>query len=450
MTMWCTEAPAARPPIRGLLGLLLLALAPLQAAPPIEHWETANGARVYYVHAAELPMVDLRVVFDAGGARDGEKAGLAQLTSALLPDGAGALDADAIADRFASLGARFGTSSARDMAVVSLRSLTDPELLEPALETFALVLREPRFEQTGFARDRNRMLIAVRMGMQSPSYLMERAFFEALYQGHPYGSPPGGTEESLAALAREDAVEFHRRHYVGRNAVVAIVGDLDRAAAETLAERAVGGLPAGEPAPPLPEVPRLVGDANVHVTHPSAQSHVRIGELGIARNDPDHFALVVGNHVLGGGGMVSRLHAEIRERRGLSYSVYSYFSPMAAPGPFVMALQTATDQAAEATRLLYEELRRFLAEGPTEEELEASKRNITGGFPLRIDSNSAIVEHLAAIGFYRMPLDYLETYVERVDAVTLEEVRDAFARHLDPERVLTVVVGQARGKEVKR
>lgn len=422
--------------------IFLIPLADVQATPDIQHWTTENGARVYFVQAPELPMVDVRVVFDAGSARDAGKAGLAQLTSAVLPDGAGDLSADEIAERFENVGARFGASAGRDMATVSLRSLTDPKLLQPALETFALILTRPAFAPADFERNRNQMLVAVRHGQQSPGYLAEKAFFAGLYGDHPYGSPPGGTEETLQAITREDVLNFYKRYYVARNAVVAIVGDLDRRAAERLVQTVVGGLPKGEAPPPLPEVEDLAEAREVEVPHPSAQSHVRIGQIGMARHDPQYFALYVGNHILGGSGLVSRLNDEIRERRGLSYSVYSYFYPMQRKGPFLMGLQTSTEQAEEAVRLLQAQLERFVTQGPTPEELAEAKKNITGGFALRIDSNGKIVDYLSVIGFYGLPLDYLDRFVERIEAVTLEDVRAAFKRHLEPERNLTVIVGR--------
>lgn len=426
-----------------LVMAFLLPFAQAHATPQIQHWQTANGARVYFVAAHELPMVDVRVVFDAGSARDNGKAGLAQLASAVLPDGAGDLTADQIAERFENVGARFGTDADRDMATVSLRSLVDPKFLQPALETFALVLTRPAFTQPDFERNRNQMIVGVRYGEQSPGYLADKAFYAGLYGDHPYGSPPEGTAASLQAITRDDVVDFYKRYYVARNAVVAIVGDLDRRAAERLAESVAGRLPAGEAPPPLPEVKSLAEPRVVEIPHPSAQSHVQIGQVGMARNDPDYFALYVGNHILGGSGLVSRLNEEVRERRGLSYSVYSYFLPMQRKGPFLMGLQTGTEQTEEAIRLLKEQLQRFVAQGPTPEELAEAKKNITGGFALRIDSNSKIVGYLSVIGFYGLPLDYLDRFIARVDAVTLDDVRAAFKRHLEPERNLTVVVGRA-------
>lgn len=411
------------------------------AAPTIQHWETGNGARVYFVPAPELPMVDIEVIFDAGGARDGDKGGIAQLTNGLLDQGAGKLNADQIAEHFENLGAQFGASSHRDMAVVSLRSLTDPQLLQPALETFALILREPTFPADSLERIRNQMLIALQGELQSPGAIANKAFYKALYGDHPYASPVLGTEDSLKALSRNEVVAYHKRYYVARNAVVAIVGALDRAATEKLVNSLMSGLSAGKAAPPLPNVAPLKEAQSIHIDYPSTQTHVLIGQPGMTRDDPDYFALYVGNHMLGGSGLVSRISEEVREKRGLSYSAYSYFTPMRDKGPYTLGLQTRNDQTEEAIKVLRETLQHFIDEGPTKKELKASKQNITGGFPLRISSNSKIVQNLAAIGFYNLPLDYLDTFNAHVEAVTIEQIRDAFKSHVHPDKMVTVTVG---------
>jgi zinc protease len=327
------------------------------------------------------------------------------------------------------------------MAVVSLRSLTDPELLAPALDTFATLLAQPDFPDTALERVRQQMLVALEQERQDPAAQARNAWYRAVYGDHPYAVPTLGTPESVNALTREQVVAFQRRFYVARNAVVAIVGDLDRGQAEALADQVIGGLPAGEPAPPLPPVAALSAPRSVTVAFPSAQTHVLVGQPGIDRGDPDYFPLYVGNHILGGGGFTSRLTREVRDDRGLSYSVYSAFVPMRARGPFLLGLQTRNDQAGEALTVLNGVLDKFVAEGPTAAELEAAKRNITGGFPLRIDSNANIVEYLALIGFYRLPLDYLDTFNDRVEAVTAAQVRAAFAHRVHPDRLVTVTVG---------
>ena len=383
------------------------------------------------------------MIFDAGSARDGDKGGLAQLTNSLLDQGAGKLNADEIADRFEGLGAQFGTSSYRDMAVTSLRSLTDPKLLQPALETYAEILHEPTFPADSFERVRNQMLIALQGQQQSPGDIADKAFYKALYGDHPYASPVLGTDESLKALRREDVIKFHHQYYVAHNAVIAIVGALDRTAAETLVNNLVKGLAAGDAPAPLPAVTPLTTARSIHIDYPSTQTHVLIGQPGMARGDPDYYVLYVGNHILGGSGLVSRISDEVREKRGLSYSAYSYFFPMRDEGPFILGLQTRNEKTAEAIDVMRETLQKFIEEGPTEKELKASKQNITGGFPLRISSNSKIVDNLSAIGFYNLPLDYLDTFNSRIEAVSIDQIKDAFTRRVHPDKMVTVTVGPA-------
>jgi len=424
-----------------LLGLGLLFSLTAAASPEIQHWTTDNGARVYFVAAPELPMVDIRVVFDAGSARDGKLPGLAMLTNGMLEEGAGKLNADDIAARFDSLGARFSANSERDMAIVSLRSLIKPSLLEPALDVFSLVLSQPSVPHEALERVRNQMLIGLQAEEQSPGDISRKAFYHTLYDSHPYGIHPAGTVKSIKAMSRKEVLDFHHRYYVGHNAVVAIVGAVTRDEAAQLAEKAVGALPAGKAAPALPPVPALKQAIDKHINYPSAQSHVLMGEPGDYRGDPDYFPLYVGNHILGGSGLVSRLSEEVREKRGLSYSVYSYFMPMRKKGPFILGLQTRTASTGEALKVLRQTLDKFTKEGPTEEELEAAKKNITGGFPLKIDSNSDILGYIAMIGFYRLPLNYLDSFNSRINAVTAAQIRDAFARRVHPDKMVTITVG---------
>lgn len=423
----------------GLLGGLLAV--PAGANPAIDSWTTSNGARVLLVSTPTLPMVDVRIAFDAGAARDDATPGLARFTSGLLFDGSGDLDAQAIASGFERLGAQYGASAERDMAVVSLRSLADPPQLDPAVDLLARILAAPDFPDDAVARARRTLKVALAQEREQPGQIASRAFYQAAYRSHPDASWPDGEPDTLSLLTRQAAQDFHRRYYVARNAVVAIVGAVDRAGAQALAERLLAGLPAGEAAPALTEVLPLAEEANERIRHPSVQAHVLLGAPVLTRDDPDYFPLVVGNHVLGGSGLVSRVSNVIREQRGLAYSAYSYFIPMRQAGPFLMGLQTRGDQAGEAIALLRQTLDEFIAEGPSEQELGAAKRNLSGGFPLRLDSNREIVDYLAMLGFYRLPLDWLDRYVERVNAVTVEQIRETFARRLHPERLVLIRVG---------
>jgi len=423
-----------------LSGLLLLSISIAHAGPEIQHWQTSNGARVYYVPAPALPMVDIRIIFDAAGARDNIP-GVALMTNGLLEEGTGEMDADAIADAFASVGAQFGASSHRDMSVINLRSLTQTELLNKAVNTATQLITKPSFPDESLDRERKRMLIALQGKKQSPGAITNEAFFTALYGDHPYANEATGTEESVQQITRQHLIEHHQRYYVGRNAIIAIVGAVDRQQAEQLANTLLGKLPAGEAAKPVPEVASLKQAELVKKAFPSSQTHLLVGQPAIKRGDKDRFALVVGNHILGGSGLVSRLSEEIREKRGLSYSTYSAFSPMRQRGPFRLGLQTRNDQADEALKILMQTLEEFMVNGPTEAELESAKNNIIGSFALNLDSNSKIVENIAMIGFYQLPLDYLDTYTTKVETITIEQIKDAFKRHVQTDKMVTVMVG---------
>ena len=431
--------------------LLLLIVIPLSgwAGPKIEQWRLPQGAKVYYVHNPQLPLVDIRVLFAAGSAWDGEKYGLATLTSALLDTGAGEWNADEIALRLESVGAQLGTGVSRDSAWLSLRSLTESDKLQTALETAAEILKSPRFAHLDFQREKKRLLLGLKQREESPGELAGMMFFEAIYRNYPYAHPSDGTIETVQAIQRQDLREFHQRYYVASNAVVVIVGAVDKSEAKKIAKALVGGLPEGEPAPAIPEVPVPEKADIQRKVFPSAQTHIYTGMPVLKRKDLDYFPLYVGNYALGGGGFVSRIVKEVREKRGFAYSAYSYFAPMKEKGPYLAGLQTRNDQAYPALEVLRKTIAEFQAKGPTIEELKAAKKNITGGFVLRYDSNSKLAEYVAMIGFYDLPLDYLDTFTEKVEKVTISEIADAFRRRIDLNRFQTVLVGGGAVRQSK-
>ncbi|HGX92857.1 MAG TPA: insulinase family protein [Candidatus Tenderia sp.] len=427
--------------ITRLAWVLFFAIGAAQATPDIQHWNTSNQAQVFFVEAPELPMVDIRIIFNAASAHDGDKPGTALLTNGLLNEGTPQMNADQIAERFESLGAEFGSASLKDMAVVSLRSLTQKELLDPAVDTLAALLSQPTFPKENLERERKRLLTSLQAKKQSPGAIASEMFFKGIYQDHPYAAESSGTEASVKAIKRSDLVAFHQRYYVGSNATVAIVGAVSKKQAQALAEKVIGSLPQGKPAAAIAKVKPLTQGRTLTTFFPSSQTHILVGQPGMTRDDPDYFPLYVGNHILGGSGLVSRLSEEVREKRGLSYSAYSYFSPMRQQGPFQMGLQTRNDQADEALKVMMETLQTFIKEGPQATELEAAKQNLTGGFALRLDSNKKIIEYVAMIGFYDLPLDYLNTLLSRIESVTTEQIQEAFSRRITPDRMVTVMVG---------
>ena len=424
--------------------VLLLLHSAVMATPTIQNWQTSNGARVLFVQAPELPMLAARVVFDAGSARDEGLPGLAMITNALLTEGAGKLNADQIAERIDDVGAELSASSLRDMAIVSLRTLTEKHALDTSVSIMADVIARPSFVRSAIDRNLQAMKISLRQDEQSPSSVASKAFYRALYIEHPYAQPSGGTRDSLNSINRKDIEKFHQQYYVAKNAVLVMVGDVDRKQAENLAEQLLGKLPAGERATQLPAVEMIKAQRN-EIDFPSTQAHIYIGLPVLSRGDPDYFPLYVGNHVLGGSGLVSKIAVEVREKRGLAYSAYSYFSPMRGPGPFQVGLQTKNSQAMEAEKVVMDTLKDFLENGPDAKDLERTRKNITGGFPLKIASNKDIVGYLAMLGFYDMPLDYLDTFVDKVNAVTSEQIQDAFKRRVKIDQLSTIIVGQPGG-----
>ena len=404
----------------------------------IQHWIAPSGAKVYFVETRVLPILDVQIDFAAGTAFvPAGKSGLAGLTQGLLEAGADDLDEEHIAGRLVDIGARLGGGADNDRASVSLRTLSAKPEREAALELMRTVLSAPTFPQSVLEREKGRTIASIREAETRPDAIAAKRFAAAIYPDHPYGVSP--TVDSVAAITREDLVSFHRQHYGATGAVVSIIGDLSRTEAEAIAQRLTEALPAGggDLVPPAVKKPLR---ETIKIPHPAAQSHVHIGLPAIRRSDPDYFPLLVGNYTLGGGGFVSRLMKEVREKRGYAYSVYSYFAPRKLEGPFEIGLQTRREQVGDALKVVDEVLTGYMAKGPTPKELAAAKKNMVDGLALRMDSNAKLLGYLSTIGFYGLPLTYLDDFPAKVNAVTAEQVRAAFARHVKAENLVTVIV----------
>lgn len=433
---------------RSLLAAVLCCFAPFVSATPlIQHWQSANGAKVLFVEDHDIAMLDVAVSFPAGSAYDvASQTGVAALTHHLLDLGAGGLSEDDVARGVADIGAQLGGSFDQDRASVTLRTLSSPPERERALDILAQVLQQPRFPDDILAREKARVIASLKEAETKPESIADKAFQRALFGVHPYAQPVSGEIPSVERIAVADLRDFYAGHYHAAVAVVAIMGDVSRAQAEAIAEKLTAQLPQGAAAAPLPEVATHIAPVERRIAHPASQSHILFGAPGIARSDPDYFPLYVGNYILGGGGFVSRLMEEVREKRGMAYSVYSYFVPMQRPGAFQIGLQTKKEQADEALRLVRAILSDFVAQGPSAKELRAAKQNIVGGFPLRIDSNRKILDYLSMIGFYDLPLTYLDDFSGKVERVTAVQIREAFRRHIDPQAMATVIVGAPEGE----
>lgn len=435
---------------RNALALLALVIVPgwAQAAIPIQHWTHPSGARVYLVESPSIPMLDVQIDVDGGSRRDpAAQAGLASVTADLLTAGvaaqgdAPALDENQLAEAWADLGASFGASASGERFSLSLRSLTQPDLLQRAVALAARQLAAPAWPDAVWQRDRARMVAAWQEAQTRPATHAGRAFAQAVYGDHPYGRE--ATPQTLAAIDTAAMQAFYRRHLAACRAQVVLVGAIDRAGAERIVGQFMSAIaPHGcEALPAVADVPGLTTAVERRIPFDAAQAQVLVGQPGMARNDPDFFPLFVGNYILGGGGFVSRLTTEVREKRGLSYSVYSYFAPGLQAGAFQLGLTTRPDQADQALAVAREVVQRFVTEGPTEAELQAAKDFLVNGFALRIDSNRKLLDNVANIAWYGLPLDHLDGWTAQVQRVSTADIRRAFQRVLQPQRMVTVVLG---------
>ncbi len=435
----------------GLAFALTLVATNAYATPHIQHWQAKSGAQVYFVEDHGLPMLDVAVGFHAGSGFDtAQKSGVAAMTRNMLNLGSKGLSEDDISRKMADIGAQLGGGFDQDRAGISLRTLSNPAQRDQALDIMASVLQRPTFPEKVLAREKMRLVAKLKDQQTRPEAIAEKAFAKAVYGNHPYGLPSQGSVATVKKITRNDLVNFYRKHYGAKSAVVALVGDVTRSEAEAIAEKLTAQLPEGGASEQIPPVTMQIKASEQRIPNPASQSHILIGAPGVSRTDPDYFTLYVGNYILGGGGFVSRLMNEVREKRGLAYSVYSYFFPLQQPGPFRIGLQTRKQSADQALAIVRDTLRKFIEQGPTGQELKAAKDHIIGGFPLRIDSNRKILGYLGMIGFYGLPLTYLDDFPAKVEKVTVADIRDAFKRRVDPDALATVIVGAPDEKKTEQ
>lgn len=408
----------------------------------IEHWSTKNGVPVYFVAKNEIPIIDIGVLFHAGSAQDYNSPGIAQFTVQMLDQGTQNLNVDQIANRFEAVGAHYNAGINQDMTVLNLRSLSAPQYFNPAFSTFSTLLKDASFPQTAINRIKKQTLISLQQEAQIPSAIAAKTFYQTLYGLHAYASPILGNKTSIEQISQEKLLKFYRLNYVAQNAMIAIVGNVTKAKAINIAEQLSTMLEKGEKSLPIntPLSPHLKNHI-IKVPYPSKQTTIFLGQIGIAVKDPDYFPLVVGNQILGGGILTSKLFNEVRNKRGLCYGINSGFKPLQAAGPFLIVLQTRRDQAAKALSLTQQTLKNFLANGPTTQELQGAKQALIGSFPSSISSNEGILAATEKIGFYQLPLDYLDTYQQKINSVNLEQIRHAYQR-IKPEKMLVVMLGK--------
>ncbi|MCD6055360.1 MAG: non-proteolytic protein peptidase family [Gammaproteobacteria bacterium] len=410
----------------------------------IQQWQTTNGIPVYFVESPGLPILDIRLAFDAGSARDETIPGLAQITNMMFAEATSTDNADTIAAKFDEAGAIFVNHVDRDSAIVALRTLTQPDAMKKALDTFQAVLTDPVFPEENLARIKNQVLRSLEEDKQDPAQTAADRFYQLVYEASPYAHPVSGNAETVEKINTFQVKQFHDRYYAASNAVMVMVGDLSTSDAQQIAQTLSQHLPQGRPAKALAlSTPQKKALREV-LPFPSSQTTIMVGQVGINRQDKDYFSLYVGNYILGGGDFASRLFETVRVKNGLAYGIYSYFLPLSAKGPFVIALQSRNQKASEALSITQTVLSDFVKKGPTSAELTAAKNNILRSFVLRLNSNDAIANQLVVMAFYHLPLNYLDTFASKVNAVSVSSIQQAFANTLDPAAMTTVLVGQTQ------
>lgn len=421
--------------------MMMFVLAVSAQAVTIQTLETKQGVPVWLVESHTLPMVSAQVAFRAGSAFEAkEQAGLAALTASLLNEGADDMDAQAFQTKVEELGSSVRAGASKLNLTVSLRTLS--QNLDDSFELFGLAITDPRFDTEAVERVQASILSGLKQAQQDNSSVAQSKFVELLYGDHPYGHPTSGYMPTVEALDRKDVKSFYKDNFTRSNMVVSIVGDITPEKAIELVEKHLSDLPKGEsrnqvleaPKKPLPLVQRI--EMNV------PQSKIILGHLGLDRHHPDYFASYAMNYILGGGGFNSRLMEEVREKRGLAYGVTSYFQPMPHQGAFIVSTSTKNKDADTSRAVIIGELKRIREGGVSQKEYEGAMSYLSGSFPLRLDSNGKILSYLTTMQLENLGVDYLDTWISKVQAVSKEDIQRVANELIKPEDLLTVIVGK--------
>jgi zinc protease len=427
------------------VGLLSSAYAIL----PIEKLDSFRGAQAFLVQTKALPMVDIEISIDAGDRYDpAVKSGLATVAGQLMNYGAksntGLLSEAQIADEIADLGANLSVSVGGERAVMRIRTLSRKDLRDRAVQLASAMLSAPTYDAKILVREKQRMTTVLLESDTKPESVLDRRFRKAVYENYPLANSP--SVQSISNINATDLQQFHKQFYRGDRMIVSIVGDVSKVEAAEIVQSLLQKVPqSGSPIAKLPEFNRSpiepLSQRKINIPFDSQQAHIAMGMTAVTRSNPDYFPLLVGNYILGGGGFVSRLMSEVREKRGLAYSVSSYFAPGKDVGIFQAGLQTKNDQAALALEVLSTTITQFITNGPTQTELDAAKANLMNGYPLRIDNNRKLLDNVSSIAWNNLPLDTMDVWTKQVEAVSLDQVKEALQKYLAMDRMKIVVLG---------
>jgi zinc protease len=429
------------------IGALVLVASPVAlAATEIQEVTSPGGITAWLVEEHSLPFVVIEAAWENGTLQDPEdKAGLTYMMAGLMNEGAGDLESQAFQGELERLAANLSFRASRDRLSLSFKTLTENR--EEAVELLRLALTEPRFDQGPIEQIRGQLKVAILRDAESPDKIAADAWYSTALADHPYTRPSKGTLDSIATLGRDDLIAHRERLFAKDNINIAVVGDIGPEALRELLDDVFGGL---SDATPLEEVAlaEVNPEAQLQIIERNMpQSVVLFGHAGIAREDDDFIPAYVMNYILGGGGFSSRLMTEVREKRGLAYSVATYLYPLRHAALFIGQVATENERVSESLDVIRAEIARLAAEGVTEKELADAKTYLTGSYPLRFDTNDKIAGQLIAIQEADLGIDYITRRNGLIEAVTQDDIKRVAKRLLGPENLIVTVVGQPEGLE---
>lgn len=426
-----------------LVTIIFLWASTCLASPKIEPKRVVlkNGITMLFVETHALPIVNISVAIKAGAIYDPpEKGGVASLTSALLDEGTKNRSSKQIAEEIDFIGGKLSASGGEDFSSASLVVLKKD--LKTGMDLLSDILLNPAFPDEELERKKKETIASIISEKDDPGAVVSKAFYKAVFPGHPYGIPVEGDEESVGKITRDDIVRFYQQYYKPNNAIIAVVGDLGYKEAVALIEEYFRQWGKSRITPPdAPAVTKVTKKGSILIDRNITQANILLGHTGISRDNPDYYAVSVMNYILGGGGFQSRLTQEIRDKKGLAYSVYSQFDVNKYPGAFSVEIQTKNESALEALEGIKAELKKIRDEQVSDEELKDAKSYITGSFPLKFDTNAKISNFLVQIEFYNLGLDYLKEYLKKIEGITKDDIMRVAKKYIDTENYIMVAVG---------
>lgn len=427
-----------------LIALFTFTLNPIAQAIDIQRWQTPKGSQVLLVERHDLPIVDYAVMFKgAGSTADPEgKNNIAAATAELLTSGTTKLDEEQFNQKINDIAANIASNNSFEYSSLSFRSLSEPDKLNATADLFNQALTQPRFDAKALERVKNQAILSLKQNESYPSYLANRELTRLNYPNHPYGKSAHQSVEQIQAIKRQDLLDFHQKNYTQNQAIIAIVGDITRTQADALIQRTLANVPTHTNSnTTAPKVPiKAAQRKNIPFPY-STQSTINLGLPVLTADDPDYFAMLVGNYILGGGGFDSRLMKELRDKHGYTYGARSSLAAYTQAAPFTIAFSTENKNAKAALAATQKVLADFIEQGPTASELKQAQDNITGAFPLRFDSNSKLLTNLMIVGIQNRPADWFDTYNDKVKALTTDDIKRAWQQKIQPKQLNIVVVG---------